>query len=108
MLESRIEGRLGRIVRQLGGRSYKWVSPGNDGVPDRIVVMPGSLVYLVETKQLGEKARALQKAQHQRLRDLGCQVFVLAGMDDVEMFKEILINDQRKAEGGEHDGVPST
>lgn len=28
-------------IRKLGGRAFKWVSPGNDGVPDRIVVLPG-------------------------------------------------------------------
>ena len=40
MLEKDIEKILVGEVKKLGGRAYKWVSPGNDGVPDRIVVFP--------------------------------------------------------------------
>ena len=40
MLEREIEKKLVDGVRKLGGRAYKFVSPGNDGVPDRIVVFP--------------------------------------------------------------------
>ena len=41
MLEKDIEKILVNEVKKLGGRAYKWVSPGNDGVPDRIVILPG-------------------------------------------------------------------
>lgn len=34
MREKDIEKILVAEVRKLGGRAYKWVSPGNDGVPD--------------------------------------------------------------------------
>ena len=40
MRESEIEKILVYEVKKLGGIAYKWVSPGNDGVPDRIVVFP--------------------------------------------------------------------
>ena len=53
MREKDIEKILVAEVRKLGGRAYKWVSPGNDGVPDRIVIFPGkapvlSLIHISE------------------------------------------------------------
>ena len=44
MKESEIEARLVRGVKALGGVAYKFVSPGNVGVPDRLVVLPGGRV----------------------------------------------------------------
>lgn len=50
MREREIEKILAAEVKKLGGRAYKWVSPGNDGVPDRIVILPGETPYFVELK----------------------------------------------------------
>ena len=36
--EKTVEAYLRDRMRSLGGKAYKWVSPGNDGVPDRICV----------------------------------------------------------------------
>ena len=51
MREKDIEKILVEQVRKLGGRAYKWVSPGNDGVPDRIVIFPGRQPVFVELKK---------------------------------------------------------
>ena len=51
MREKDIEKILVAEVRKLGGRAYKWVSPGNDGVPDRIVIFPGKAPVFVELKK---------------------------------------------------------
>lgn len=53
MKESEIEARLVRGVKALGGVAYKFVSPGNVGVPDRLVVLPGGRVIFVELKAEG-------------------------------------------------------
>ena len=50
MQEKEIEKILVAEVKKLGGRAYKWVSPGNDGVPDRIVVFPNRKPIFVELK----------------------------------------------------------
>ena len=50
MKESEIEKILVREVKKLGGRAYKFVSPGNDGVPDRIVIFPNHQPIFVELK----------------------------------------------------------
>lgn len=78
MRENTIEAYLREEVRGLGGRAYKFTSPGNAGVPDRLVCLPGGRVAFVETKAPGKKSTALQKVQQQRLRALGFEVYAEA------------------------------
>lgn len=86
MRESAIEALLVRAVHQAGGRCYKWVSPGNSGVPDRIVIMPDSRVIFVELKTETGRTSALQDWQIGTLRGLGQAVRVLHGRHEVELF----------------------
>ena len=71
MKESEIEARLVRGVKALGGVAYKFVSPGNVGVPDRLVVLPGGRVIFVELKAEGGRLSPMQRQQLARLRRLG-------------------------------------
>ena len=77
MQESAVERYLANKVKQAGGWPLKFVSPGTSGVPDRLVLLPGGRLIFVETKRPGEEARALQKAVHRKLRDLGFAVLVI-------------------------------
>ena len=88
MLESRIERALVRGIKRAGGWAIKLVSPGNAGVPDRLVLLPGGLVIFVELKQDTGRLSPLQKEMHTRLRELGMQVRTLYGMDQVHQFVE--------------------
>lgn len=83
MRESKIEARLRDEIRALGGRCYKWVSPGQNGVPDRIVIMPGGRIYFIELKAPQKAPRELQKIVHGDLRDLGCTVLVMDSLDQM-------------------------
>lgn len=64
----------------------KFVSPGNDGVPDRIIVLPGGSVIFVELKATTGKLMANQRVQISRLRKQGALVFVITGKTDAELF----------------------
>jgi hypothetical protein len=75
MREKPIEEYLRDEVKRIGGRAFKFVSPGNDGVPDRLVCLPGGLVVFVETKAAGKKSTKLQRLQQRRLESLGFTVF---------------------------------
>lgn len=86
MRESELERILVDEVRKVGGRAYKWVSPGNDGVPDRIVFFPDGSVYFVELKTETGKVSAQQKIQQTRLRDLRQHVLTIRGMNALIAF----------------------
>lgn len=91
MSEKNIEKYLVERVKQKGGRAYKWVSPGNDGVPDRIVCLPGGKVCFVELKAPGNKPTHLQQLQIDRLKALGCQVFVIDDKNLVDTLLEVVL-----------------
>lgn len=86
MREREIEKYLRKRVAELGGLDYKWTSPGNAGVPDRIVVFPGGSVHFIELKAPGKKPTALQARQMSRLGDIGASVRVIDSKEGVEEF----------------------
>lgn len=77
MREKSIEQKLALMVKKRGGICPKWVSPGFDGVPDRIVLLPGGRIAFVEVKAPGKKPRPLQIARHKLLTHLGFKVYIL-------------------------------
>lgn len=85
-MEKDIEKRLVDGISKWGGKVYKFISPGNAGVPDRIVILPGENVFFVELKDDRGELSKLQKAQIRKLRSLGVKVFILRGMIEVENF----------------------
>jgi hypothetical protein len=91
MLEKNIESYLREKVKEQGGIAYKWVSPGNSGVPDRIVVLPGNKVVFVELKAPGKKPTALQVNQHKKLTLRGCDVRVIDSKLQVDLLLQELV-----------------
>lgn len=77
MLESKIENKLKREVKRIGGWPLKFTSPGTNGVPDRILLMPGGKAIFVECKAPGEKPRKLQQERIKKLRSLGFKVEIV-------------------------------
>ena len=92
MREKQIEKKLVKAVRDAGGMCPKLVSPGTDGMPDRMVLLPESHISFVEVKAPGQKPRPLQARRHEQLRDLGFKVAVL---DDPEQIPDILDDTRR-------------
>ena len=86
MLEKEIEKFLVREVKKLGGLCYKWVSPGNAGVPDRIVLIPNRPAMFVELKTDKGKLSRLQEVQIKKLRNINNQVYILHGLKEVKEF----------------------
>lgn len=87
MREKTIEQHLVKAVKNSGGIAPKLVSPGFDGMPDRLVLLPGGKIGFVEVKPPGKEPRPLQVARHGLLRRLGFKVYVL---DDPEQIGGIL------------------
>ena len=84
--ESTIEAYLRDRVKAQGGIAYKWVSPGNVGVPDRLIVFPGGTVYFRELKAPGKKPTPLQVRQLERLKALGFNAGVIDSKEGVDEF----------------------
>ena len=82
--EKQIEKKLVSAVRKSGGLALKFVSPGYDGVPDRLILIAYGKVGFVEVKAPSKKPRALQLKRHRELRKLGFKVYVLDNPDDIE------------------------
>lgn len=86
MTEKEIEKILVSEVKKLGGRAYKWVSPGNNGVPDRIVIFPRKTPVFVELKTDKGVLSALQKQQIKRLREFGQPTEIVYGVKGLKEF----------------------
>ena len=77
MREKTIEQKFREAVKDAGGLAVKFTSPGFDGVPDRLALLPDGKMAFVEVKAPGEKPRPLQLSRHRLLRHLGFKVYVL-------------------------------
>ena len=92
-MEKDIEKWMKDKIKNQGGLFMKWVSPGNDGVPDRIAIMPGGAIYFVELKTDKGNTKKTQDWQIERLKKLGCDVRVVKGMAEAERFiEEVVLN----------------
>lgn len=86
MTEKEIESYLRDKVKAIGGKAYKFVSPGNNGVPDRLICLPGEKIAFVELKAPGKKSTTLQEKQQNYLRSLGFYVQVIDSIAGVDNF----------------------
>ena len=91
MREKQVEERLVNLVKARGGICPKFTSPGFDGMPDRLILLPDGKAAFAEVKAPGKKPRPLQTARHELLRRLGYRVYVIddkaqipAVLDEIE------------------------
>ena len=85
MRETAVEKKLIEGAYKLGYWAPKFVSPGNDGVPDRLLVGHGRVIF-VELKTETGKLSPVQRSQIARLNKFGQSVRILYGADDVDNF----------------------
>ena len=83
MKEKTIEKKLILAAKNMGGIALKFISPGLDGMPDRIVLLPGGRMGFVEVKAPGKVPQPLQEARHRMLRMLGFRAYVLDTVDQI-------------------------
>ena len=86
MKEKQVEEKLRQAIKTMGGIAYKFTSPGNIGVPDRIVLLPGGRVWFVELKTDAGRLTPNQERQIQRIQSAGCNACTLYGRDGVNAF----------------------
>ena len=91
MKEKQLENKLRMAIKKAGGIAPKFVSPGFDGMPDRLILLPDGIIAFVELKAPGKKPRPLQLARHRLLRSLGFRVYVFDSEEQIgELLNELL------------------
>lgn len=86
MRESTLERRLVREVKAIGGLALKWTSPGNRGVPDRLVILPNGQTIYVEMKAPGKPLQPLQEKWARTLRGMGHKVYKIDSDEAIDQF----------------------
>ncbi len=93
MLEKEIERRMVQMVKRRGGLCYKFVSPSNPGVPDRIIITPTGRVVFVELKTEIGRLSNIQKWQRAEMQKRGADVRVVKGWDAAKaLVEEVMPN----------------
>lgn len=82
MKEKHLENQLKKSVAAIGGICWKLVSPGVGGVPDRICLKSGRVIF-AEVKAPGAKPRPIQNRRIKQLQNQGFQVFVVDSVDGI-------------------------
>ena len=77
MREKTVEAKLVAAVKAMGGLSPKFTSPGYDGMPDRLVLLPNGKFAFVELKAPGKKMRPLQVRRKNQIEALGFLVYCI-------------------------------
>lgn len=85
IIENDVEKRLIKKVKALGGLTFKFTSPSTKGVPDRIVIFRGGVIF-IELKRPGEVPSALQRYWLKELAFQGVSTQVISTFEEVDKF----------------------
>ena len=86
MRESKIEKAVSDYAKARGWVNFKFSSPGQRAVPDRIFMKYG-FTFFIEFKATGKHPTKLQRAMITRFIDYGFDVYVV---DSIEYGKRII------------------
>lgn len=94
--ENKVEKYLDSEIKKLDGITRKFVSPGHDGVPDRIVRLqhwPRGVVWFVEVKTVDGKLSTAQDREQVRMLVAGMLVRTVYGEQEVDQLIEEMKSD---------------
>lgn len=90
MKEHHIEGYLLDQVIAAGGFCIKLTPMGDNGWPDRLVILPGNVIGFLELKRPGEEPTPLQLHRIERLAGLRCIAGWASSFAEVDAFMDRL------------------
>lgn len=97
MLERDFEKKMTDLVKRLGGLCLKFESPGNTGVPDRLIIGTHGNIYFVEMKRPNQsRTAAKQKYWKSTLTKHGCKSFIIHDEKELNKFLEDFKDDEKK------------
>lgn len=83
MREKIIEKELKNAAKSMGGIALKFISPGFNGMPDRLVLLPRGKIAFIELKAPGKKLRPIQEKRKRQIEALGFLVFLIDNIDQI-------------------------
>lgn len=97
VLERDVEQRLTARAAAMHGVSVKFIPDNRRGMPDRIVMLPGSVLVWVETKRpKGGRLSPVQLHRHKQLRALGQRVAVCWTIEQVDKLMDALAHESER------------
>lgn len=84
MREREVESYLATKLKRHGLVGIKFIPDQMNGMPDRVILLPGSRVLWVELKTKGGKLSEIQKLRHAELKKLGQDVVVVWSKEQVD------------------------
>lgn len=87
MKESEIEDYLVWTVERMGGRAYKFVSPAQRGVADRIVCLPNGQTWFIELKTKRGRLSPLQQMFAAEMERLNQKHAVLWNKEEIDRWR---------------------
>lgn len=97
-LEKSIEKVVGDYAKKKGCLYWKFTSPSNRSVPDRIIITPNGVVGFLELKQKGKKPT---ESQYEKLAELSVHNVPAEWADnvlDAKKFIDVLLDTQAEQE----------
>lgn len=85
--EKKVEPALREGIKKLGGWCIKLLTNHITGLPDRLCLLPGGIIFFAETKSTGDKPSKIQLYVHRKLSKMGFKIFVI---DSIEKLKIVL------------------
>ncbi len=87
MLEKQIENKVVTYAKNKDFLAYKFTSPSNRSVPDRLFISPTGQIFFIEFKRKGKVPTKLQASTIKNLTSKGAKVMVV---DDFNIGKAII------------------
>lgn len=89
MFESSIEKKLREGITKRGGLCLKLSAQFFEGMPDRLIMLPGGRIDLIETKRpYSGRLSPRQKYVHRLMLDLGIKVKIINSPEKVKKYLE--------------------
>ena len=95
LIENDIEEYLVARSEEEHGMCYKFISPQNSGVPDRILIIKGFTIF-IETKAPGKTPRLLQKKKHEEMKRCGATVITIDSKEQIDKLFELLKSKKKR------------
>ena len=83
-VEKKLEKRCVKIANAHGWYTRKWASPSHRGVPDRLFLKDGAVMF-IEFKAPGREPTMLQYDEIEQIRGHGGKVYWVDNVDDFKV-----------------------